>query len=197
MIVIDPVVWGSEVLYTLPAKSAAEKESLSEAKELFVEMEVRKMEIDDLGTVFHLGERLFTPEKYPNLYRVWDEFEVTGLFHSEPELCLVADIDGKTEGFLMGSTVEKAGTAWNYGHIFWLGVAQKYQRKGVAGRLYSAFRKLMITRGVRILVVDTQADNINAVEFFRRQGFSQETEHIYMANNLENETRQSTVQAKS
>lgn len=164
---------------------------------MFVEMEVRKMEIDDLGTVFHLGERLFTPEKYPNLYRVWDEFEVTGLFHSEPELCLVADIDGKTEGFLMGSTVEKAGTAWNYGHIFWLGVAQQFQRKGVAGRLYAAFRKLMITRGVRILVVDTQADNINAVEFFRRQGFSQETEHTYMANNLESETRQSAAQAKS
>lgn len=33
-------------------------------------LEIRQMEIDDLAAVFHLGERLFTSQRVPNLYRM-------------------------------------------------------------------------------------------------------------------------------
>jgi ribosomal protein S18 acetylase RimI-like enzyme len=152
--------------------------------------EIREMKIDDLPGVFHLGEKLFTSEKHPNLYRTWDEFEVTGLFQADPELCLVADDDGAVGGFLMGTTVEKARSAWNYGYIVWLGIAKRYQRSGLGKRLYDAFKKTMIERGMRILIVDTQADNKSAISFFRQQGFAQATEHVYLSLNLESEHRQ-------
>jgi len=32
---------------------------------------IREMELEDLSVVFALGERLFTAEKWPNLYRTW------------------------------------------------------------------------------------------------------------------------------
>jgi hypothetical protein len=35
--------------------------------------EVREMGIDDLAPVYHLGERLFTSDLYPSLYRTWEE----------------------------------------------------------------------------------------------------------------------------
>jgi ribosomal protein S18 acetylase RimI-like enzyme len=156
-------------------------------------LEIREMEIDDLAPVFHLGEKLFTSERHANLYRTWDEYEVTVLFQQDPELCLVADDDGKLAGFLMGTTVEKARTAWNYGHILWLGVAKTYQRKGAGKKLYERFKKHMEDKGIRMLIVDTQADNESAITFFRRQGFSQETEHVYMALNLESQERKAPV----
>jgi len=45
---------------------------------------IREMEIDDLAKVFHLGGKLFKAKKAPNLYRAWDEYEVTDLPNHEP-----------------------------------------------------------------------------------------------------------------
>ena len=52
------------------------------------------MEVDDLAPVFHLGEKLFTASKVPNLYRTWDEFEVVGLFQSDKEEELLSYLHG-------------------------------------------------------------------------------------------------------
>jgi ribosomal protein S18 acetylase RimI-like enzyme len=147
-------------------------------------IEIREMRIDHLAPVFHLGEKLFTSEEHPNLYRTWDEFEVTALFQSDPELCMVAEDEGMVAGFLMGTTIEKARTAWNYGHLLWLGIDDQYQRTGLGQRLFDAFKKTVSARGIRILIADTQADNERAIAFFHHQGFAQATEHVYLYLNL-------------
>nr|ABE69169.1 acetyltransferase [uncultured bacterium pFosLip] len=152
-------------------------------------LEIREMTIDDLAPVFHLGEELFTSESLSNLYRTWDEFEVTAFYQSTPEYCLVADDDGKLAGFLLGTTIEKAGTAWNYGHLVWLGIHTEYQRHGIGNRLFEAYRQLMIKEGIRIIFVDTQADNEAAVKFFEDLGFARGTEHVYMSLNLDTDIK--------
>jgi ribosomal protein S18 acetylase RimI-like enzyme len=147
---------------------------------------VRPMEIDDLAHVFHLGELLFTAEEVPNLYRTWDEHEVIDLFHSDPELCLVAEDGDRMVGFAMGTTVTKSRSAWKYGHLVWLGVAPEFHGTGAAEKLFNALLDLMLESGVRILVVDTEADNQAALRFFRKMGFGHPQEHIYLAMNLDN-----------
>lgn len=147
---------------------------------------IRPMEIDDLARVFHLGEALFTAEEVPNLYRTWDEHEVIDLFHSDPELCLVAEEDDRMVGFAMGTTVTKSRSAWKYGHLVWLGVAPEYHGTGAAEKLFNALLDLMLESGVRILVVDTEADNEAALRFFKKMGFAHPQEHIYLAMNLDN-----------
>ena len=153
-------------------------------------IELREMEIDDLAQVFHLGERLFTSEETPNLYRTWDEFEVTGMFQEEPEFCLVADADERIVGFVMGTTITKTHSAWKYGHLVWLGVDPQFQRFGIASRLFNQFRELMLEHGVRILLIDTEADNEGALKFFRRMGFGNVEEHVYMSLNLDMQLKQ-------
>jgi ribosomal protein S18 acetylase RimI-like enzyme len=150
------------------------------------EIEIRPMTIDDVSEVFHLGERLFTSQEYTNLYRAWDEFEVTGLFQTEPELCFVADAEGSVAGFAMGTIVKKQRSAWNYAHLVWLAVDDPYQRYGIAGRLFNAFCDQAKEDGARIAVVDTQADNKGAIRFFQDKGFANPTEHVYLSLNLEN-----------
>jgi len=148
-------------------------------------VEIREMEIDDLPVVFHLGERLFTSKKVPTLYRTWDEHEVTGIFQQDKEFCLVAEVDGQTVGFALGTTVTKPRSAWKYGHLIWLGVNPEYHRMGVATRLFKQFLDTMDEEGVRILLVDTEADNDAALHFFRSMGFGNPEDHLYLSLNLE------------
>lgn len=151
------------------------------------EIGIRTATIDDLAAIFHLGEKVFTSQEYSNLYRTWDEYEVTHLFNSESEYILVAESDGKVVGFAMGTIIEKARSAWNYGHLLWLGVDPEYARRGIAGQLFDRFREIMEEAGIRMLMVDTQADNMPAVRFFRRKGFENPTDHVYMTLNLQKE----------
>ncbi len=147
-------------------------------------VEIREMEIDDVPTVFHMGEELFTSRESPNLYRTWDEYEVVSLFLSDSEYCLVAEIEEKIVGFALGTTVEKARSAWKYGILVWLGVDPGYQRYGIAKKLYKQMRNVMKEDGARILLVDTEADNDAAIGFFSRMGFGNVEEHVYLSTNL-------------
>ncbi len=147
----------------------------------------REMTIDDLADVFHLGEQLFIAEKSPNTYRTWDEYEVTDLFYSDTEYCLVAECDDKIIGFALGTTITKSRSAWKYGYLLWLGVTPEFQRAGVAERLFQRFKALMLAEGARIMVVDTEAGNKPALKFFNHQGFGSPREHIYLTMNLDQE----------
>ena len=148
-------------------------------------VQIRTMEIDDIPAVFHMGEKLFTAEKHPTLYRTWDEYEVTHFFNIEPDLCLVASKGDTVIGFALGNTIEKPQTAWNYGYLVWLGVAGKYQKYGIAGKLLDAMTERLRGMGMRILIADTQADNKAAIDFFKKYGFANPTKHVYMSLNLE------------
>jgi ribosomal protein S18 acetylase RimI-like enzyme len=145
---------------------------------------IRTAGIDDLAQIFHLGERLFTPGALSNLYRTWDEYEVTALFNSDREYMLVADLDGTVVGFALGTIIEKERSPWSYGYLTWLGVDPDYARRGIASRLFDSFRQLMEAESVRMLMIDTQADNEAAVRFFERKGFRNPTDHVYMTLNL-------------
>ncbi|MCB2225813.1 MAG: GNAT family N-acetyltransferase [Desulfarculaceae bacterium] len=151
-----------------------------------IAVEVRTMEIDDLAPVFHLGEELFTAEDVPNLYRTWDEFEVVGLFTADTEFCLVAEEEqsGAMMGFALGTTITKSGTAWKYGHLVWMGVDPAWQAHQVGTRLFTTLRERYLEAGVRIMMVDTEADNLPAIRFFRKLGFGKPSEHLYMSLNL-------------
>jgi ribosomal protein S18 acetylase RimI-like enzyme len=60
----------------------------------------------------------------------------------------------------------------------------------VAVKLFNQFRDLMLEDGVRMLLVDTEADNLPALHFFRRMGFGSPEEHIYLTLNLASQQRQ-------
>lgn len=152
------------------------------------DIKIRTATIDDLPAIFHLGEKVFTPKDVSNLYRTWDEYEVTSLFNTEPEYMLVAT-NGKKKvvGFALGTVIEKRRSAWSYGHLLWLGVDTNYSRMGIASMLFDRFRNIMEKAEVRMLIIDTQADNEAAINFFRNKGFINPIDHIYMTLNLENQ----------
>jgi ribosomal protein S18 acetylase RimI-like enzyme len=150
---------------------------------------IREMTIDDLSEVFHIGEEIFTSEYSPVLYRSWDEYEITTLFNSDSELCLVAEADEEILGFALGTTVEKQHSAWKYGYLVWLGVRRGRQKGGTGERLFRELKRRMVEQGVRMMIIDTDADNQAGIRFFKKQGFGNIQQHVYMTLNLSRRPR--------
>jgi ribosomal protein S18 acetylase RimI-like enzyme len=152
-------------------------------------LRIREMSIDDLSHVFHIGEEIFTAEFSSSLYRTWDEYEITTLFNSDSELCLVAELGETIVGFALGTTVSKHNSPWKYGYLVWLGVRAGLQKEGVGDRLFREIRRRMQEQGVRMIIIDTSADNLGAIRFFRKQGFGNIQKHLYMTLNLTRDRR--------
>lgn len=146
------------------------------------EMTIREMELDDLAPVYHLGERLFTCDLYPFLYRTWDEWEVVGHYNTDPEFSLVAEVDDTLAGFIIGTLISKA--SWTYGYIVWLGVDRAFQSTGVAHKLFDRLVERMVEAGARYLIADTDPSNAAALKFFTKKGFKDEREHVVLSLNL-------------
>jgi len=152
-------------------------------------LRIREMTIDDLPEVFHIGEEIFTSEYSPVLYRTWDEYEITTLFNSDNELCLVAEAEEEIVGFALGTTVEKQHSAWKYGYLVWLGVRKGLQKGGAGAKLFRELKRRMVEQGVRMMIIDTDADNEAGIRFFTKQGFGNIQQHVYMTLNLSRRPR--------
>jgi ribosomal protein S18 acetylase RimI-like enzyme len=145
---------------------------------------IREMELEDLAAVFALGEKLFTADLWPYLYRTWDEYELVGIFSTDGETCLVADQDGEIVGFALGSIIDKRNSAWVYGYLVWLGVDQTLKGQGIGKRLVETLTDLFIGFGARMMLCDTDGDNEAAIRFFEGQGFGNHQRHVYLSRNL-------------
>ena len=156
---------------------------------------VRTMELEDMPRVFALGEKLFTAEKWPVLYRTWDEYEIVELFASDGEYCLVAETDDEGSppdtvvGFALGALIEKRHSAWSYGYLLWMGVDPDLKGRGVGRRMLQVLTDRFLEAGARMMLVDTAADNEGALAFFRGQGFGHELGHVYLTRNLAQEAK--------
>jgi ribosomal protein S18 acetylase RimI-like enzyme len=175
-------------------KSAPDTNKTHEEKKSF---SIRQMEIKDLAMVYQLGEICFRADLWPMLYRGWDEYEVTTMFNTDGDYCLVAENDDyvrgftpddeKIVGFVLGTVMSKPGTAWSYGYIVWICAHPAWQREGVAGKLLDkAVEAFVENEGVRIIMADTDPSNERAVKFFKKKGFDQEHQHVFLTSNVEN-----------
>lgn len=146
---------------------------------------IRQMEIDDISAVYRLGEKHFTSEDFPTLYRTWDPYEVTEYFTTDPNYCLVAEQGDNIVGFTLATTIEKEGTAWKkYGYLAWILIDEECQGMHIGRRLYRELEKRWRSDGVRMILVETGSDNEEAIAFFKATGFSPAGEHVWLAKTL-------------
>ena len=162
----------------------------SEPAEIKEHVRIREMTIDDFSEVFHIGEQLFTSEYSPSMYRTWDEYEITTHYNSDSDLCLVAELDDEIIGFALGTTVEKQNSAWKYGYLVWLGIKKGIQKSGAGEKLFREIKRRMIEQGVRMMLIDTDAENHAGISFFKKQGFGNIQQHVYMSLNLSKKPKQ-------
>ena len=142
------------------------------------------MYFEDLVPVYRLGSKLYTADKWPVLYRNWDEYEIIERFISDQEFCFVAENKNKIVGFAIGTIIEKPTGSWSYGYMLWIGVDPKQQGSGLGKRLVQKMTRTFIEKGAKMMMVDTARDNEKAIRFFTKRGFSDIEDHVYMTKNL-------------
>lgn len=146
-------------------------------------IEIREMEFEDLQKVFAVGEEIFTAEKWSNLYRTWDEYEILNHFTGDKEFCLVAESEKEIVGFVLAAVVEKKSSAWKYGYITWIGVLPNHN--SVGSKLLKKVTSIFKGQGVRMLIADTEMKNKRALKFFEKHGFGDPSEHVYLFKNID------------
>ena len=151
---------------------------------------IRNMQVEDLHPIYLIGERIFTKE-YSNIHDFWDEHTVMSSYLSDPEFAVAATIrkennEEQVVAFAFGTTIEKPRSKWKYGWLVWLGCDSDFQGLGLATQLYNTILELFALERVNMVMIDTQANNHGALGFFRKQGFGQDEEHVYLTNSAEN-----------
>lgn len=108
-----------------------------------------------------LHKDLFTP--------AWDSTSFKALIDHPGSVSLVAvPSDGEhPTGYVLGRVI--AGEA----EILSLGVARKWQRRGIAAALITELARLVAARGASHIFLEVAADNHPALELYRLQGFSE------------------------
>lgn len=159
-----------------------------------IEISVREMHLTDCAPVYHLGEQIFTASKAQSHYRSWDEYVVIEFYNSNAEYCLVAETNNKVIGFALGCVIEKkkkSTPTTKHGYITWMGVREKFRRKGVGSALFEKMIKLMEEEGATILLVDTESENKAALNFFGKKGLTNAVNHIFLDHNISLTKRES------
>jgi ribosomal protein S18 acetylase RimI-like enzyme len=147
------------------------------------EISVRQMELKDIPKVVSLGEKLFTAENLPLLYRTWDEGEVLNVYSGDAEFCLVATAGRQVVGFTLGTFMGKPNGG-GYGWLNWIGVASRHRRRGTARKLVDALAAQFREADAQFLMVDTDETNAAAARLFASSQFGAQTRHIYFARQL-------------
>jgi ribosomal-protein-alanine N-acetyltransferase len=123
--------------------------------------------------------RDFKPEDFQTLWRIDQECFPPGIAYSKQELkayiqgrgtfTLVAEDGKKKLGEAVGFIVVHSGAT---GHVITIDVIVGARRSGVGSVLLHAAEERLRTAGSRAVVLETAVDNLAALSFYKRHGYS-------------------------
>jgi ribosomal protein S18 acetylase RimI-like enzyme len=131
--------------------------------------------------------RLFQyPADYPQVLALWENAgpgihvrrsdqptEIEKKLQRDPDLFLVAEMDGQIIGTVLG------GYDGRRGIVYHLAVAESYRQQGIGAELMKELEQRLITKGcIRCYLLVTK-DNDNAVHFYDQTGWERMDLYIY------------------
>ena len=136
--------------------------------ELLKKIMIRKLKLDDLDAIVEIDYRVFGTKRPPYWHQKIEE-----MGEGRPAKSLVAEIDGKVQGFIMGAV-----SGWEFGMpntIGWLdtiGVNPDYQKQGIATRLFKAIIDEFKKEGVENIYTLVKWEDWDLMCFFKAMGFT-------------------------
>ncbi len=118
------------------------------------------------------------PQDYANVYDLWknagdgvhlrrsdEPQEIWKKLQRDPDLFLIAELDGEIVGSVIG------GFDGRRGMMYHLAVAQEYRKQAIASRLVDELEKRLRARGcIRYYLLVTR-DNEPAIRFYEKRGW--------------------------
>ncbi|MCU1796243.1 GNAT family acetyltransferase [Pectobacterium polaris] len=120
-------------------------------------MEIRIFRQDDFEAVITLWERC-------DLLRPWNdpEMDIERKFNHDPDLFLVAEVNGELVGSVMG------GYDGHRGSAYYLGVHPDFRGRGIANALISRLEKKLIARGCPKIHLMVREDNDAVIGMYEK-----------------------------
>lgn len=139
---------------------------------------IRQATLKDLKSIQNLNYELFKLEKEnydPTLIVDWPLSEEGKNYFEDlikNEFVIIAMKDEKMIGYLAG-TINKKGSyeLLQYGEINNMLVDNNYRGSGIGKQLINYFKEYCKSKNINNLKVVASAKNINAIEFYKKQGF--------------------------
>lgn len=151
---------------------------------------IRKATIYDLFEIQSLNNLLFKLEKEnfdPTLVENWPMTEEGEKYFKnliEDAYVIVAILNDKIVGYLAGSINEKgAYEEIQYGEVNNMFINSECRGYGIGKLLINDFKKYCVSNNIKDLIVTASAKNINAIEFYKKNGFKDF--NITMTMNIE------------
>ena len=157
---------------------------------------IRRATINDLKTIQSLNYELFKLETEnfdPTLIVDWPLSEEGNKYFEElirDEYVIVAIIENNIVGYLAGTINDKGSyESIQYGEINNMLIDKKYRRYGIGRKLINQFKEFCKNNNINNLKVVASAKNLNALSFYRKQGF-EDFDIVLTVNMKENKNEQ-------
>jgi ribosomal protein S18 acetylase RimI-like enzyme len=126
------------------------------------------------------------PEDYQTVIELWEQAgagvhvgrsdtieEIRKKFARDPDLFLVAELDGKIVGSVLG------GFDGRRGMIYHLAVAREFRQNGIGASLMEAVEQRLIEKGCIRSYLLVTLDNQEATQFYVKRGWARMDLHVY------------------
>ncbi len=151
-------------------------------EELLNQINIRPLTLDDLDAIVEIDHKVLGRPRQDFWKRRVEFISVV----QYPRSCLVADLEGKVIGFILGEV-----SGWEFGvpdTIGWIstiGVDPAYQHRGVARRLGEEFIKNVKAIGVSVVYTLVNWSDWDLLKFFRAMGFDRGGDMINLELKIE------------
>ena len=118
------------------------------------------------------------PEDYPAVCSLWESMEkgvrlgrsdtpqeIEKKISRDPELFLVAELNGELIGSVIG------GFDGRRGLVYHLAVAARYRRQGLANQLMKEVESRLLAKGCIRCYLLVTADNVEAADYYEKRGW--------------------------
>lgn len=143
------------------------------------DLTIRIAHINDLEYIQELNNELFKLEKEnydPTLVSNWPLTEEGKKYFEDlinNHYVVVATINGEIVGYLAGSVNEKGSYEdVQYGEINNMFINDNYRGYGIGKKLINSFKDYCKERNINNLIVTASSKNINAINFYKNNGFN-------------------------
>ena len=131
-------------------------------------MEIRPLKKEDLETIIEIDEK----DLGENRKDYWER-RLTWMNDKASPVSLVAEVEGKVTGFILGDVSGlEFGVPNTIGWIDTIGVDPVYQKKGLATALAYELIKNLKAIGVRTIYTLVSWDDWDLLQFFHAMGFT-------------------------
>lgn len=122
----------------------------------------RDTSINDLEALYRIELECFGRDAFTRSLLAY-------LLASPDSVGLVAEVDGGTIGFVIGSIRRHRNR--RIGHVLSLDVSAGYRRRGIGFKLLSELERVFVEGGVQVCYLEVRANNVAALGLYRKHGF--------------------------